>query len=407
MRNTLAAVLSIGFAAAALAAYPPTLLNYQGVLRDASDRPLDGSYDMVLRLFSAATGGDEILVDSHPGVAVRGGLFSIQIGGGTVSDGSGPGRYAYLPKVFADYGAVYLEVVVQGEILSPRTRIVSSPYALSARYVNGVEVASSGSLDLYVNTATGDDDNSGVTASAPKRTIQAAVNRIPAVVTGNVTVRIAAGTYQENVLVEHRDVLNDATITLQGDPAAPSNVLLIASNPLHALRLAGVRSIVVDGVEIRSATNSALFVSDSSGVTIRNSVLRLSTNGLFAIRSSVDADSTTITENSGNGLACIAGSRCRLSNVDVISNGTGLDAQRGGRIELIGSARVLSNTWSGGLAFDGGSIDFNDRSDVEVTGNGESLRSSLHGGIWGYRFASIASPPCTTQDYGVCRPDPY
>jgi hypothetical protein len=34
-------------------------MNYQGVLRDAASRPLDGSFDMVFRLIDAA-GGDEI-----------------------------------------------------------------------------------------------------------------------------------------------------------------------------------------------------------------------------------------------------------------------------------------------------------------------------------------------------------
>ena len=50
---------------AAHAATPPGAVNYQGVLRDASDVPLDGSFDMTFRFFDAAIGGDEILVDEH------------------------------------------------------------------------------------------------------------------------------------------------------------------------------------------------------------------------------------------------------------------------------------------------------------------------------------------------------
>ena len=60
-------LISIGAALTActmlLAATPPSLLNYQGVLRDSSDAPLDGSYHMIFRLWSAETGGDEILID--------------------------------------------------------------------------------------------------------------------------------------------------------------------------------------------------------------------------------------------------------------------------------------------------------------------------------------------------------
>ena len=44
---------------------PPDVLNYQGVLRDASDAPLDGTYPMVFRFFDAAASGNEILVDEH------------------------------------------------------------------------------------------------------------------------------------------------------------------------------------------------------------------------------------------------------------------------------------------------------------------------------------------------------
>ncbi|HEV8200199.1 MAG TPA: hypothetical protein VGS03_09275, partial [Candidatus Polarisedimenticolia bacterium] len=49
--------------APARAAAPIPLVNYQGVLRSASGQPLDGDYDMVFRFMSAASAGDEILVD--------------------------------------------------------------------------------------------------------------------------------------------------------------------------------------------------------------------------------------------------------------------------------------------------------------------------------------------------------
>ncbi|RMG43382.1 MAG: hypothetical protein D6718_12390, partial [Acidobacteria bacterium] len=134
--SVLAAVL------AAAAATPPGVLNYQGVLRDAADKPLDGSYDMVFRFWSAETGGDEILIDRHlsangQAVTVSGGLFSVQLGTGEVLDGSGPGTYTSLTPVFADYGDVWLEVEVGGETLSPRIRVTSSGYALNASRLEG------------------------------------------------------------------------------------------------------------------------------------------------------------------------------------------------------------------------------------------------------------------------------
>ena len=42
---------------AQLLAAPPERMNYQGVLRDAADKPLTGSYTMAFRFYDAASGG--------------------------------------------------------------------------------------------------------------------------------------------------------------------------------------------------------------------------------------------------------------------------------------------------------------------------------------------------------------
>src|SRR5215467_15191316 len=129
---TLAIAISIVVAALpARAADPPTTVNYQGVLRDASDKPRNGSFDIVFRLFDALSGGNEILVDSHTtgggnAITVTGGLFNAAIGGGTVTDGSGPGAYTSVADVFRDFGSVWLEIRVGAETLTPRIRVQSS-----------------------------------------------------------------------------------------------------------------------------------------------------------------------------------------------------------------------------------------------------------------------------------------
>ncbi len=112
------------------------------MLRDAADKPRSGSFDMVFRFFSAASAGDEILVDSRLAanalaVTVGNGLFSVQLGGGVVSDGTGPGTYTSLADVFRDYTAVWLQIEVgpaggARETLNPRVRIVAAAYAMNA-----------------------------------------------------------------------------------------------------------------------------------------------------------------------------------------------------------------------------------------------------------------------------------
>ncbi|MDQ7007230.1 MAG: hypothetical protein Q9Q40_08350 [Acidobacteriota bacterium] len=135
--------LVLGLAAGlALAADPPDRMHYQGVLRDASDAPLDGDYDMVFRFWSADVAGDEILVDRHvavntQAVTVAGGLFSVQLGTGEVLDGSGPGTYTTLSQVFGDYGDMWLEVQVGSETLSPRIPVAAAGWALNAGRLAG------------------------------------------------------------------------------------------------------------------------------------------------------------------------------------------------------------------------------------------------------------------------------
>jgi len=142
---------------AVFAADPPALVNYQGVLRDAADKPRAGTFDMVFRFYDAPSAGSEILVDAHTGgggnaVTVSGGLFNVQLGGGTVTDGSGAGTYASLSDVFRDFGATYLAITVGGEVLSPRIRIQSAAYALNASNLQGKPA--SGFLDTTAGTQT-------------------------------------------------------------------------------------------------------------------------------------------------------------------------------------------------------------------------------------------------------------
>ena len=125
----------------AWAAAPPALINYQGVLRDANDEALTGTWDMTFCFFDAEQAGGEILCDAHTGpdaIDVDGGLFVAALGGGTVSDGSGAGTYTSLDQVFRDFDAVWLEIRISGETLAPRTRVLSAAYALNATQLGGM-----------------------------------------------------------------------------------------------------------------------------------------------------------------------------------------------------------------------------------------------------------------------------
>lgn len=143
MKKTLmAAALLLLAAPILLAATPPDRVNYQGVLRDEFDHPREGSHDMIFRFFSGATGGSALLIDTHDAahgnpVTVTGGLFNVELGSGVIS-----GPNSSLSAVFGAYGDVWLEVSVNGELLTPRLKVSAAPFALNSTKLEGYAAAS-------------------------------------------------------------------------------------------------------------------------------------------------------------------------------------------------------------------------------------------------------------------------
>src|SRR5262245_10013950 len=120
-------------------ATPPALINYQGVLRDrTTGQPLTATVNLVFTFYpDAGSTGTGILSDTHAGVVVSGGLFSVQLGGGTLADGAGPGSSGSLSDVMRDFSDVWMEVKAGSETLTPRVRVVGAPYAMNATHLEG------------------------------------------------------------------------------------------------------------------------------------------------------------------------------------------------------------------------------------------------------------------------------
>src|SRR3990172_3405714 len=100
----------------------PATITYQGRITDALF-PLgnDGEYEMSFLIFDALTGGNLLWSETQPGVVVAGGLYRVNLGAAE------PIEFSALKAKNA-----YLEVRVFGEVLGPRKRIVSAPFALKA-----------------------------------------------------------------------------------------------------------------------------------------------------------------------------------------------------------------------------------------------------------------------------------
>jgi hypothetical protein len=121
-------VLMAGLLTLGAGAEPPTLVAYQGVLLDPNGSPRNGPVNLELRIFDAATSGNELYRETHSGVALVDGVFNIDLGSGTQQQPPG----GFTAELFAGPGARWLELRVGGELLQPRQRFLSVPYALSA-----------------------------------------------------------------------------------------------------------------------------------------------------------------------------------------------------------------------------------------------------------------------------------
>ncbi len=117
------ALMSVGVVMAVapdlIAAAPvSSTIGYQGRLTDAAGNPLDGQYTMIFRIYDAEAGGSELWSSAPQVVTVDGGLFNAALD--------------VDPSAFNGQ-ALWLEMTVEGEVLSPRQALLPAPYALSLR----------------------------------------------------------------------------------------------------------------------------------------------------------------------------------------------------------------------------------------------------------------------------------
>ena len=119
------------------------LLQYQGRLTDPAtgERVADGSYSMSFSLYNVETGGTALWSESES-VTVQNGLFSTVLGD----------TVALVPSLFNGQ-ALFIEVAVGGEYLTPRQPVLPVAYALSL--VPGAIVAGSSAPVLEVDHTSG------------------------------------------------------------------------------------------------------------------------------------------------------------------------------------------------------------------------------------------------------------
>jgi hypothetical protein len=112
------------------------MMNYQVMLTDSSDQPLaDQAVTLVFRIYDAPSAGTQQWTETHNVTTNSIGVVSVILGETT-------------PLPVASFGAaLWLQVQANGEILLPRRKLVSAPYALHAIDSDAGGTADGHSLD--------------------------------------------------------------------------------------------------------------------------------------------------------------------------------------------------------------------------------------------------------------------
>jgi hypothetical protein len=122
----------------------PNLINYQGTLTDSVGQPIDGDITIEFRLFDTETRGTRLWSETQSNVTVTKGAYNVLLGSSTP-----------FPVDFFKNGSLWLEVVVAGETLSGRQRLVSSPFARYSEKASSVDWT--GVASVPSDLADGDD----------------------------------------------------------------------------------------------------------------------------------------------------------------------------------------------------------------------------------------------------------
>ncbi|MBM3314636.1 hypothetical protein FJY71_02175, partial [candidate division WOR-3 bacterium] len=153
MRRFLLAALCAAFVAVAAPVSPsaelqpgdnvPMFINYQGYLTDTLGTPLSGTMAMAFAIFTDSSGGTQLWSQAM-NVTVRLGVFNVKL---ALTPGD--------TSIFRDGNRRWLELRVNGTILSPRTEVTSMAYGIHAlKADNSDMVDGRHANELIWNTAT-------------------------------------------------------------------------------------------------------------------------------------------------------------------------------------------------------------------------------------------------------------
>ena len=210
----LLAFLSIGYLILVVSLYAavPQRINYQGKLLDNLGAPVtDGSRNITFRIFNVSVGGAALWSETQS-VSTQDGLFNVILGS--------------VAAISLDFNQDYwLEVQVSGDgAMTPRHRLVSTPYSFRAEDANNSEQLNSQSAGYYldagnINSGTLNDAWLSANVTLLGSSIDASeittniVSSIEGVTNDGGNIDLVAGT---NITITPNDAANTITIAVSG-----------------------------------------------------------------------------------------------------------------------------------------------------------------------------------------------
>lgn len=318
----------------------PGTLSFTARIANPAGAPIDGPVSATFRVFDAVTGGNQVWTEDQSLTASAGLMFA-ELGhvlpfDNTVFDGS----------------ARFLELVINGETLTPRLSLLSVPYALDAAQADhSASTDAIGALhesDLVTTVTAG----TGLTGGGHGGAVSLAVdsNAVQSRVTGTCAAGSAIQTIGANGTVTCQTTAAGGTITgvtagtgLAGGGTTGNVTLSVDTTAIQA-RVAGTCAV---GSAIRAiAANGSVTCDVDAGGTITGVTAGTGLNGGGVSGNvTLDVDTTTIQARVTG--TCAAGSAVG----SIAANGTvSCNASAGGTItDVIAGAGLTGGGTSGAV----------------------------------------------------------
>lgn len=130
-------------------------------------------------------------------------------------------------------------------------------------------VTTESSIIVYVNYATGSDDNDGLADTRPKATLQQAIGMVDKyfdVFQRGVTIKVAAGTFQSGSSVVTKRLRGYHVFVIEGDAATPSNCVMQVPSGGVGITCRDWSGVILRGFKIEAYHQSASISIASPGV---------------------------------------------------------------------------------------------------------------------------------------------